>query len=788
MQRRVVVTGIGVVSAIGIGLDNFWKALIKGTSGIKEIEGFDISGYRCRKAAEIKNLPVSGRWFDKLSRASQYTIIATEEALRTSKLDPLENKIGIVLGTSLGGMSSGERYCRGEDSLRLILQLPYYGPSWEVARHFGLTGPDITISIACASGTGAIALGLEIIREGRADVLICGGVDVLSPFVFSGFNILRATTDEPVRPFDRDRTGLALGEGAGILILEELSQAEERGVEILAEVLGYGLSSDAEHMTGPSRDGSGLASAIEMALRDSDVIKERIDFISAHGTGTFYNDRMETLAIKKVFGERAYRIPINSIKAMTGHCLAASGAIEVIMVIRAMKEGIIPPTINYRNPDPECDLDYIPNIPRKADINIALSTSSAFGGTNAAVILSKFKVQSSKLKVKSTERRPVITGIGVVSSIGIGKDEFCKGLSGKESGISEISFLRTEPQDKAFDPSYYQSQYAGEIKDFRPEEWLYNPPLPPFTKGGMGGLLDRLRRLDRVSALAMVSSYLAIKDSGFSLEEDRNGIILGTAYGSLLTNEEFYRDLLIHGPEGVSPFLFPYTIPSAATGELSIEFRMKGVNATLCSGWTSGLDAIGWGAHMVKKGYADAMLAGGVDAYGEILHKGLSRLKSISIEREMVPYKGNGFIPGEGAAFFTVENFSDAIAREANIYAEIIGYGFSYDQDFGKAITGSIRDAITESNITPEKIEALFLSANSTFIDRIEQKVTGSIFRDNPSLIYLKPLLGETFGAHGPLSAAAASLWNEKFSVVGILSLCYTKKSSFLILRRLTAK
>lgn len=383
MHRRVVITGMGVVSAIGIGLDNFWSSLINGISGIKEIEGFDINGYRSRKAAEIKDLPMLGRWFEKLTRASQYTIIATEEALKLSKLDPSKQEIGIVLGTSLGGMSSGEMYYKGEDSLdslRLILQSPYYGPSWEVANYFGLSGPNITISIACASGTGAIGIGLEIIREGRVDILICGGVDVLSPFVFSGFNILRATTDEPVRPFDRKRTGLALGEGAGILILEELSHAKERGVEILAEILGHGLSSDAEHMTGPSRDGSGLARAIDMAIKDSGITKDEIDFISAHGTGTFYNDRMETLAIKKVFGERAYRIPVNSIKAMTGHCLGASGAIEAIMVIKAMNEGIIPPTINYENPDPECDLDYVPNLPRKADINISLSTSSAFGG------------------------------------------------------------------------------------------------------------------------------------------------------------------------------------------------------------------------------------------------------------------------------------------------------------------------------------------------------------------------------------------------------------------------
>lgn len=762
MNRRVVITGMGVVSAIGIGLDNFWKALIDGKTGIREIEGFDTNGYRCKRAAEIKDLPHSGRWFDKLTRASQYSIIAIEEALSNSKLDPSRNETGIVLGTSLGGISSGEEYYRGNNSSRLIYQSPYYGPSSEIARHFGLSGINITVSIACASGTGAIGIGLEIIREGKADVLICGGVDVISPFVFSGFNILRATTDEPIRPFDRERTGLALGEGAGFLILEELSNAEKRGARIWAEVLGHGLSSDAEHMTGPSRDGSGLARAIEMALSDGDTNRDNIGFISLHGTGTLYNDRMETLAIKKVFGEKAYRIPVNSIKTLTGHCLGASGALEAIMVIMAMREGIIPPTINYKTPDPECDLDYVPNKPRKADINISLSTSSAFGGNNAAVVLGKFKVQRSKFKVQSTVRRPVITGIGVVSPIGIGRNHFYEGLSKGVSGISEIS---------SFDPLPYHSRHAAEIKDFRPEDWL------SFNA-------DTIRRLDRVSGLAMVGAYLAIKDSGRSLEGDRNGIMLGTSYGNLLTNEMFYRDLFTRGPEGVSPFLFPYTIPSAAAGEIAIGYQIKGVNLTFSSGWTSGLDAVGWAAFMIKKGNVDAMLSGGVESYSEILHKGLERVNALSQGREIVPYKGTGFIPGEGAAFFIVEDRKEALSRERNIYAEIIGYGFSYDNDFEKAILRSVRDAMKEADIHAKDIEAIFLSSNSTFIDRIEQKITGSLFPHNPALINLKPLLSETFGAHGPLSVAAASLWNEKFSVVGILSLCYTKKSSFLILRR----
>lgn len=793
MNRRVVITGMGVVSATGIGLDNFWGALIDGKTGIKEIVGFDTSGYRCKKAAEIKGLPHSGRWFGRLttrySMASRYAITAIEEALGSSRLDPLKNDIGIVLGTSLGGMSSGEKYyrgmnrmvhARGDDPLRLILQSPYYGPSSEIARHFGLSGINITLSIACASGTGAIGLGLEIIRDRRADIMICGGVDVLSPFVFSGFNILRATTDEPVRPFDRDRTGLTLGEGAGFLILEELSHAEKRGAEIWAEVLGYGLSSDAEHMTGPSRDGSGLARAIRMAISDSNAGKDNIGFISAHGTGTLYNDRMETLAFKKVFGKGAYRIPVNSIKSLTGHCLGASGALEAIMVILAMKRGLLPQTANYNETDPECDLDYIPNKPRKAEVDISLSTSSAFGGNNAAVILSKCPLTPA-LSPKGRgmvrgSRRPVITGIGVVSPVGIGKDDFCKGLQNKKSGISEIG---------SFDPSPYQYLFSSEIKDIIPDEWLAaNLNETRYGKEQEVAQADRFRRLDRVSSLAMIGSHLAITDSGLTPDGERNGIVLGTAYGSLITNERFYRDLLLLGPEGVSPFLFPYTIPSAATGELAIEFKMKGVNLTMSSGWTSGLDAIGLGSLTLRKRHADAILAGGVDAYGEILHKCLSRLKSLSKSRDIVPFEDNGFIPGEGASFFIIEDISDALKRGAGIYAEVIGYGFSCNRDFNRAITRSIEDALEEAGCNPESIDALFLSANSTFIDRIEQKAIGSIFRHNPSLVYLKPLLGETFGAHGPLSVAAASLWKEKFSVVGILSLCYTKKSSFLILKR----
>jgi 3-oxoacyl-[acyl-carrier-protein] synthase II len=323
--------------------------------------------------------------------------VAAREALREARLDLARldrSRVGVILATTLGGMLIGEAYQRSQHAgrafpFRQLLHMPYYATATRLARELGVRGPVVSPSIACASGTHAVGLALEWIRRGQADVFIVGGAETICEFVVSGFNCLRATTAGRVRPFDARRDGLLLGEGAAILVVESLAHAQARAARTAIAVAGTGLAGDAVHMTAPARDGAGAVRAMRAALTDADVAAGAVDFISAHGTGTPYNDAMEMAAFATVFGERSARIPVNSIKGAIGHTLGAAGSFEAIMCVRILQEGRIPPTVNCEELDPACSLDIVRGAPRQAAVRTALSTSSAFAGNNAAIVLKR---------------------------------------------------------------------------------------------------------------------------------------------------------------------------------------------------------------------------------------------------------------------------------------------------------------------------------------------------------------------------------------------------------------
>jgi len=384
---------MGAVTAAGRGVERFWRACVEGRSALRPDARFS--------AGDPRLLPlglVGDPFPADEERASALALDACDEAVRGAGFaagGAPPRGAGLVLGTCLGGaiatlgwIDDVER--RGAPALR---DCPFPGPgglaapALRLAARHGLTGPVSTMSTACSSGTGAVAAAADAIRRGESDVMFAGGVDALSAFVVSGFGLLRALASTEVRPFDRRRDGLALGEGAAIVVLEEAGSARRRGAPILAEILGAGTALDAHHMTGPSPDGAGVVRAITAALSEAGAAAESVDFISAHGTGTSFNDRMETVAFKRLFGGRAALIPIDSVKPIIGHTLGAAGALEAILCARVLAEGIVPPTINYREPDPECDLDYVPNEARRVVVRRALSTSSGFGGHNAALFL-----------------------------------------------------------------------------------------------------------------------------------------------------------------------------------------------------------------------------------------------------------------------------------------------------------------------------------------------------------------------------------------------------------------
>ena len=401
MGEKIVISGVGVISSIGLNKEDFWNNLIKGNSGISKVTLFDTSKFKRRYAGEIRNfdptpfIPKEITQF--LGRASQFAIAATKLALEDAHLNLNEcrnKRLAIIVGTTMTEASvldfSSEMLLKEEwDEITLKLLLNAFSPS--IPRNIGcflqLRGYNLLIPNACAAGNYAIGYGLDLIRKGKVDLAIVGGAEALSRVAFQGFQRLYAMAPRVCSPFDKNRKGMLLGEGAGILILEPFREAKKRKVNVYAEVLGYGLSCDAYHMTIPKKEG--IKKAMEKAIREAGCSPENIDYICAHGTGTVQNDKTEAEAIKELFGENCRDVPVSSLKSMIGHCMGAASSIEAVACCLAIERGVIPPTINFKTPDPECDIDCVPNKARKKKLNIVLNNGFAFGGSNCCVIFSK---------------------------------------------------------------------------------------------------------------------------------------------------------------------------------------------------------------------------------------------------------------------------------------------------------------------------------------------------------------------------------------------------------------
>ncbi|MEW6601231.1 MAG: beta-ketoacyl-[acyl-carrier-protein] synthase family protein [Nitrospirota bacterium] len=400
-KRRVVVTGLGVISSVGIGKDAFWRSIINGKSGISEVSSFDTKEYRCHYAGEVKNFVpedfIQKRKLPFLGRTSQFSIAAASLALEDAKF-PMRRlngrRIGIFIGTTMGERPLEDAIdhwiMKGSDSLSraLILQSSANNIPSNIGRHFKLKGPNYLIPTACAAGNYAIGYGFDFIKRGDLDYAIVGGADSFSKLAFNGFHRIYAMAPEKCQPFDLGRKGMLVGEGAAILFLESLDSALQRNAYIYAEVPGYGISCDAYHMTASKADG--IEKAMRKALKYARINKEEVDYINAHGTGTPGNDKTECVAIKRVFGERSKSIPVSSIKSMLGHPMGAASAIEALTCCMAVKENIIPPTINFETVDPDCDVDCVPNTAKKKRVNIALNNAFAFGGNNSCLVIRRY--------------------------------------------------------------------------------------------------------------------------------------------------------------------------------------------------------------------------------------------------------------------------------------------------------------------------------------------------------------------------------------------------------------
>ncbi len=412
MQKRIVITGYSCISPLGNNPDTLWNNILAGKSGVKRITHYDCTDFKCKIAAEVNDFDANAlfgsREARRMDRFAQFAVAAAQQAVQHAALsitDENRDRIGVILGTAIGGINTlyeqmqifMERGPSRVSPFLVPMMLPDTAAGM-VAIYLGVRGPNLAVISACATGTNAIGEASEVIRRGQADALLTGGSEsVIVPIAMAGLSVMGALSernDEPERasrPFDLHRDGFVMGEGAAMLVLESLEHAQSRGAHILAEITGYGATNDAYHISAPAENGSGAARCMQNALASSRLSPTDIHYINAHGTSTVLNDRSETAAIKTVFGEQAYRIPVSSTKSMTGHLLGAAGALESVLCIKALQSQIVPPTINYETPDPDCDLDYVPNHSRPASLRHVMSNSFGFGGHNATIIFSRYE-------------------------------------------------------------------------------------------------------------------------------------------------------------------------------------------------------------------------------------------------------------------------------------------------------------------------------------------------------------------------------------------------------------
>jgi 3-oxoacyl-[acyl-carrier-protein] synthase II len=410
--NRVVVTGMGAITPIGLSVADFWDSCLAGKSGISILTSFDHSAYPIHIAGEIKDFNpedhMDRRDARRMARFSQFAIAATHEAIKQSELDMEQEdrtRVGVLIGNGIGGLVETQEAVRTVESRGGMKIDPFYFPKMlpnmaaaHIALHIGAKGYNNTVITACAAGTQALGDALDLVRSGRVDVAVAGGTEAtLCETGLAGFAVIRALSthnEEPTkasRPFDAERDGFVASEAAGMFVLENLEHARKRNAPILAELAGYGAGNDAFHVVAPSEDGEGAANAMGWALEDAGVEPSEVDYINAHGTSTKLNDASETHAIKRVFGEDAYRVPISATKSMIGHAFGAAGAVESIAAVKSIETGMIHPTINYEHPDPDCDLDYVPNEPRRVDVDVVLKNSFGFGGQNACLVFKRFE-------------------------------------------------------------------------------------------------------------------------------------------------------------------------------------------------------------------------------------------------------------------------------------------------------------------------------------------------------------------------------------------------------------
>jgi len=725
MRKRVVITGMGATCSAGNNVKEITESILNGIQSFSLLERPHLSHLKAKfaglvKKFDIRNIANNKLPLYKFDKYVQFAYIAAKESLQDAKIDISNNnfKIGLVLGTCSGPMQSIEEYYKNIFAEKILInkeelfKLKYYSCAKILAHIFKIQGPIATVVTACSSGTAAFGIAADLIRLGICDVVLTGGSDTLSETTLIGFDGLKATAAEKCAPFSL-HTGLNLGEGAGFCVLESIEHAQKRNAKIYAEILGFGLSNDAYHCTSPDPTGTGQSLAMKRALDDFGILKENITYINAHGTGTEPNDKAETKAIIKIFGDMAYKIPVSSIKSEIGHCLGAAGSLETIVGIAGMNKGIFPPTANFNQARQGCTLDYIPQKGRKMGENpIMLKNNFAFGGNNASIIISK-EINSNRFyNNQASSDKIVITGIGLVSRFGAGNTNFIEGITYNKNIFSNINI----------------------DDDLTKKQCL----VPDFNIKNIYKRIET-RNFDRASVFATAATCLSLQHANIfeSLGKNENiGLFLNLSNSTLWAEEEHIKSILKNNYHISHLTAFPFVVPNSIAGNICQALQIKGHNTTLCFGPGAGLFGLGFAVFALKNNHTNLIVSVSVD---EISNRAIKDYYTA----DFFNYKNILF--SEGACAFTLETDSHANNRNAKILAEICSIEYSTEtsdylnSDFSYDILKeTIKKAIDNAGIFKNDIEAICCNK----WNNKETKAISCILGENICIYDLSEILG----------------------------------------------
>jgi 3-oxoacyl-[acyl-carrier-protein] synthase II len=739
--HRVVVAGMGAITSQGNSLAEFWDGVSNGRVAIREVRHMPMDGYRTRLGGEVQSPAAPEHSYLNPDgfhdRALDFTMKAAEEAMAGCGVEvgsiPAE-RWGVVIGTCNAGLLAGEEWYRrrkrGEKpDPRLLLLVPPQAFAEALSGAFNLRGPVLSIDTACAASANAIGCAVGLIKAGHADAVLTGGADAFSDILYAGFNALESLSPEPAAPYSRDRKGLSLGEGSGMLVLMREDVARERGAPILAEILGYGLSADGYHPTAPHPEGRGAGRAIKTALAQGGVSPEEVAYVNSHGTGTPKNDPAETAATKVGLGEQAARrVAVSSTKSMIGHLLGGAGAIEAISTVQTLEHQLAPPTAGYTEPDPECDLDYVPNEARPMEIEVALSNNFAFGGANASLLFARPGTHAAPPEPNLD--RVVVGGLAALTPAGTDLDALWEAYaSGRDCTTVEDGAAVARVELSA-------SDY-----------------LSPKER----------KRVDRLGLFSIISSRLALADAGLELTDEnrtRVGAILGTGVGPMESMEEFAVGVIEDGPGGANPAIFPNTVYNAAGGQVALKVGTLGSASTVTAGHGAGAAGLCYAHDLLCADHADAIVCIGADALTATVVEAYRELGVLAGGET----NGGGFALAEAGVAVVLERLGAALARGAKPLAELLGYAVTSDamgvgriDPDGAGVERAMATALEHSGVAAGDVAAVWSSQTGRGTsDDAESRAIERLFGRPLPVFAPKRLLGEPMGAGASLGVALA--------------------------------